>query len=363
MEESAMPYFQRALELDPGYGPAIQGLARSIATVGHAEPHLDWLRRQAASTGDEREMFWIATALLAADLEAEAVALYRRMTATHGACWPPQFYVQYLCWNNRASEAEAALREALEVASAASATTGCDVEQSVLGNRLYTTVDQGRLREWWELSKGWSVIERNPRIAAGQRITFAAAFTRDATELRKALEELDRMEPGQEHLGQALQLAKHGHLDLAFQRAVREIDGPGFADLDPESQRMAEAVVAWGRGAREDAERKISATASRPGSHGAARLAAEFAFARGDCARVIQTLEPLRALRWSWNLSGLIFGMPRSLHLLATCHERTGDFAKARERNDELLRRWARADPELPYLIEAKAMQERLGVK
>jgi hypothetical protein len=51
------------------------------------------------------------------------------------------------------------------------------------------------------------------------------------------------------------------------------------------------------------------------------------------------------------------------LHGLATCYERTGDLAKARERNDEMLKRWEKADEDIPLLIEAKAMRERLAVK
>jgi hypothetical protein len=38
-----------------------------------------------------------------------------------------------------------------------------------------------------------------------------------------------------------------------------------------------------------------------------------------------------------------------------------GDMAPARERNDELLRQWARADPGIPLLVEAKAMHARLA--
>jgi hypothetical protein len=50
------------------------------------------------------------------------------------------------------------------------------------------------------------------------------------------------------------------------------------------------------------------------------------------------------------------------LHRLATCYERQGDLTKARERNAEMLKRWERADPDIPLLVEAKAMRERLAV-
>ena len=51
------------------------------------------------------------------------------------------------------------------------------------------------------------------------------------------------------------------------------------------------------------------------------------------------------------------------LHSLALCHEKLGDLAKARERNDEMLKRWENADPDIPLLVEAKAMRERLAAK
>jgi hypothetical protein len=38
-----------------------------------------------------------------------------------------------------------------------------------------------------------------------------------------------------------------------------------------------------------------------------------------------------------------------------------GNRARARERNDELLRLWARADPDLPLLAEARGLRQRLA--
>ena len=46
---------------------------------------------------------------------------------------------------------------------------------------------------------------------------------------------------------------------------------------------------------------------------------------------------------------------------LALCYEKLGDLPRARERNAEMLRLWAKADPDLPMLAEAKALQARLA--
>ena len=88
----------------------------------------------------------------------------------------------------------------------------------------------------------------------------------------------------------------------------------------------------------------------------------ELARERGDCATAVRHFEVLRELRWSFG-SGPGGKTTFLLHALADCHEKLGDLAKARERNDELLRRWVNADPDLPWLVEAKAMRERLAVK
>ena len=53
--------------------------------------------------------------------------------------------------------------------------------------------------------------------------------------------------------------------------------------------------------------------------------------------------------------------MPFRLHRLATCHEKTGALPKVRERNAEMLKRWEKADEDIPLLVEAKALRERLA--
>jgi hypothetical protein len=52
--------------------------------------------------------------------------------------------------------------------------------------------------------------------------------------------------------------------------------------------------------------------------------------------------------------------LPRGLLHAALAHERLGDREKARARVDDFLRRWRRADPDLPMLAEAKALRRRL---
>jgi tetratricopeptide (TPR) repeat protein len=369
MDDAAIPFFQRALELDPGYGIAVQSLARSLASVGAADQHLDWIRQQAAIARDEREMHWLATALLAAGREDEAVALYRKMLATHGGHWPPHFYAMYLFFYGRFSEVEAAVQATLDATAAASPAERREVEEELRGTRLGIASNQGRLREYWELSEGSPILARNPTLALMARVWQAGA-RRDMGSLEKALEEYDRSTAiesaaiaGLEDKSLAVSLAMQGHLDLACERVARAVADAGFSDLGPHSQRILNALAAGCRGATAEAERSVSTPAITSTNYELARLAAEFAFARGDCDKVIRTLESLSELRWCWYVGALTGSRPRVLHQLATCYERTGDLAKARERNDELLRRWARADPDLHLLIEAKALKARLEAR
>ncbi len=51
---------------------------------------------------------------------------------------------------------------------------------------------------------------------------------------------------------------------------------------------------------------------------------------------------------------------PRSLYLLARCHEELGQRKEARAAIEKLLAMWKDADPDLPLLGEARALRARL---
>ena len=81
----------------------------------------------------------------------------------------------------------------------------------------------------------------------------------------------------------------------------------------------------------------------------------------GDCALAVAEMEK------AWN-AGIVYPADDRIAIqsvllfqLARCYEKLGAVEKARARNDELLRRWARADPDVPLLAEAKALQARLA--
>jgi hypothetical protein len=113
-----------------------------------------------------------------------------------------------------------------------------------------------------------------------------------------------------------------------------------------------------------DAESLLRASAGHPhlghrswASHVLARVLRE----RGSCGEVVTVLERARSIPPSVVVEGRAFRIPLELHWLAECHEKLGDLPRARERNGEMLALWTNADPDLPLLLEAKALQARLA--
>lgn len=125
-----------------------------------------------------------------------------------------------------------------------------------------------------------------------------------------------------------------------------------------------DALASHGDGQVEDADRALrqaAGAASLVDRFSALYLLGEIARSRGDCGAAVGWLEQARSVKNDLRrMSFRLYSDPGMLHELARCHERLGDLAKARERNEELLRLWVNADPDLPLLVEAKAMRARL---
>jgi tetratricopeptide (TPR) repeat protein len=125
------------------------------------------------------------------------------------------------------------------------------------------------------------------------------------------------------------------------------------------SQRPIDVMAALGRGDDAIADQMLDSMANDPLASlraSAHFIRGELARERGDCTTAVGHFEILRN-------AGPEFceRRPFLLQALAGCYENLGDLAKARERNDALLRLWVNADPDLPWLVEAKAMRERLA--
>jgi serine/threonine protein kinase/tetratricopeptide (TPR) repeat protein len=353
----AIPYFQRALKLDPDYLLVRNHLVAAIANAPDPEAHLPWLQGEAARAEKEAadwvRLWAIGDVLLVAGSEKEALAIYRRATDHHGVPFPPPFYARYLSSTGRAVEAESLLRDALPSIP----------PRDAFGWRLSLVLAlqaQGRLGESRALLQemGDGIVRRWIQVNQG-------AVAGSTPEVQRAIEQMEREgkhdEPGYALEDAALLLEFGLSPDAA--RVVARIRGnPRVTELWPVERLMLEWMGAWSSGDLEAAEaagRKTLAAAPDVNPRLFSNLWLGLVqAARKDCAGAVSSLESARRQRTS---PFYPLASPRILQALALCHEQLGDGAKARERIGELLAAWERADPDLPRLAEARAIQARLA--
>jgi hypothetical protein len=283
-----------------------------------------------------------------------------------GRPWPPPPYVQYLALEGRAAEAEAMARAGLAASRPDVAVADEDWLSGLRFSIALAALAQGRMAEY---TRTMAMLDLDPGPAGDAiRRQWTAAIGGDLRRLRLETEELDRL--GGFHdfdrgLAAALNAAEAGDSTLAgsIARRVLAAERPLPHGYEP----LLGALVAWSEGALDLAERELEVIAGDP--HLSVRylgllLLGQLAGARGDCGRAIAVLEVARKLPWAAAFLRERCGTHAiELDALAACYEKTGDLARARERNDELLRRWARADPDLPRLAEAKARKARLEAR
>jgi len=380
----AIPYFQRALQLDPDYTRAMQGLAEAIVASGEAARHVEWLQREARAIRHKSLVRLVAIALLQAGREEEALALYRRATEDSrakggsGWPWPPPTYALFLVTHGRPEEAEALMREALARApgyGGLGRVNGDPLgehEVSTTWNGLWAKVldsaliAQGRVSEaeaaWG--SSGAEDIERKLELVAARG---SVEDVRDVRDLAVSAEPPD----SDLLLSAAAAMADVGDVAAVARLAARarespRRDGRPLDRLYPGDEGFADALEAWASGSAGKAEERLRALGAGPYvgyRHEALRFEATLALGRGDCATAVELLERVRAMKRisfhrAWSYAHWTY--PRTLHSLAACYERLGDLEKARDRNDELLRLWRRADADLPLLAEARALRGRI---
>jgi serine/threonine protein kinase/tetratricopeptide (TPR) repeat protein len=355
----SIPFFERALQLDPDYRLAAAHLADALDNSGRARERVPWLRQQAATAREPFELEALARALLAAGDEDGAVGLFRRAADAAGGPWPPLALAQYRVFVGRALEVEATAREAL-AACPPDAETSQPERFWVAKKSLATALlAQGRLADWRALA---AEIDPGRESIAIQRVRAAAAG-RDAGALRAAIAELETIAPGRSWKVTSV-VAQAGYVQLAGPLASKALALQDPEEQQPLSRRLFEAVLQWSAGSTDVAARQLHTIANDAppgGSYLSLVLLGQLHLGAGDCASAITALERGRALRWTWSSTAHHAEHPGLLHALALCYERTGDLTKARERNEEMLRLWARADSDLPLLVEAKAMRTRLA--
>jgi eukaryotic-like serine/threonine-protein kinase len=366
--EGAIPHFERALALDPDYLLAMEHLVKALGAIGRRGEALAWARKWADAARDAESRVVVAHLLLAEGRTDDAARAYRE--ALPDAPWPPGDYAMVLARDGRVAEAEALLRQGISrrapvADDAPNARLLKDLAKGQDGTLVVLLLLQGRVREAAQLLEETSRDEPAVEVAL-RRLTFALG-TRSLERTRAAVRAGEAAGLGRDagwHSQAAVALLvagdpEAGEAHLAEARAL-----PGWDGLPARQRAFHETVLAWRTGKLEEAARAAAELAKTPAPeprYHALYLTGELAAERGAPKQVIEALEQAMGMKdlapgmasWAWF-------RPRMLYLLARSYEASGDRARARERLDALLALWKRADPDLPLLEAARALDREL---
>jgi eukaryotic-like serine/threonine-protein kinase len=198
------------------------------------------------------------------------------------------------------------------------------------------------------------------RFVAGSRRAWRLAELRDGAGIARIAE---GVRPYSLELAASLApvLAYSGEVDLALELAPHMAGQPG-------TRRLLDALVTWRREGAARALPELRALAGGEGLLVAEVLPPEApAWLAAECAaeaeRGEQVLSDVRRFQRAYRPLGpwRLWAYPRSLVLEARLLERMGRRAEAREALARFEALWARADPELPLVGEARALRRRLA--
>ena len=377
---ASVEYFERALKLDPTSFSTADHLLDVIWLTGQTARFVPFIEQRAAVAVqyDENqlvgtpaapkkaaELQTVAVALLAAGKEREGGDLLDRAARLAGI---PGFrgllWCQYLCYQGRMAEAEAEVRAAFAMIEHPEANPRLKGRKPPRFALYHVLLASGRVRDALAVWEGRTAKPARPAFGD----VHAALTKGSADELEPALA---RWASGGEvtsceaDLGAGTFLAVVGDRARARQRILAARSSPDWNTSLPEmDRRVGDAILAWSDGRMEEADSILAENirdASVADRYNGRLLAGTFHFTSGDCPEAVSHLEEARAVPWPSAPQVRSYNLPLLLHRLSICYEKMGDLPKARQRNDEMLKRWERADPDIPLLVEAKELQARLG--
>lgn len=338
----ALPWFERAVDLDPTWEPALANLIGTLAALDRAE---DATRRTAQWTelrpGGESYRA-LATARLLAGQFLQAVEAGRRALELDPGIVSRRSLAEALVYDGHAEEAESLLRPFF------TPTARIEDRRSASEMMIHALEHQGRRRE------ALHVADAYPIDAAGHHWVRYLLLMGDP-DARPALREAREVM----RLGHpALEWLVPGALELGDEKlaaeAARHIKIDGLRSL-------YDGLIAWRRGNAQGALEILRALRSRWSGWNRATIdyrLARIAFdARHDAEGIalVEDFERRPGDIWrAWRLAELLL-------LKARAHERLGEREKAIATVDRLLAAWKHADPDLPRLAEAKSLRARLG--
>ena len=361
--DRSVEYLTRALQLDPSYELAVYKLCQVLWTLGGAKEHVALLRERAAVSEDPEVMRLLATTLLAAGAEPDGMALLQRLQEKRGRPYPHQQLATYLSDTGRPEEAERIARSCLDHLA-----KGAEARRERERNHcrwvlFQSLMAQGRRKEALEASESRSDSDPIERVVVRAQADGVVGALEKARAGAKDLRGLGLEDDPDHARAYGILLAVAG-LDAEAAPTLEKARASQGWDSAPYADRvLGDAVADWAM-QLPGAEDRLRAAAKMPHlglRYWAARILAGHLRAQGNCTEVVSILEGLRGIQPSGVVQGRALYRAQHIHWLAECYEKLGDLAKARERNDEFLRLWAKADPDIPLLVEAKAMRERLA--
>jgi tetratricopeptide (TPR) repeat protein len=341
-----LPFFERAAALDPSWEPAQMHVMDALAQLGRA----DELARRAAE--------WVARAPTAAAYRSlalahqlggrrdDAVDAARRALALDGTGYSRAVLAESLLLADRPAEAEALLRPFL------GAQRSTFDRVIAIGGLTAALARQGRRREALELAATFPE-GADPAYGPARLMQIELLLgDPDAAQLAREVRALAETMKGEKRRGVAVMLAMLGDREGAL--ANPDVLQAGH------TRTQVDAALAWRAGEAARALEPLRAAVREGVTQEDGPTLWLLAHAALDAGHPAEAVAAVDRLRTTGGGLWRTWGWPRALYLRAVALERLGDRAGARETVGRLLELWRRADPDLPYLAEARALDARL---
>jgi eukaryotic-like serine/threonine-protein kinase len=337
----ALPWFERAVDLDPAWEPALASLVETLSALDRAED----ATRRAAQWAEKRpggESYrTLASAHLFAGQFVQAVEAARRALELEPGIVSRRSLAESLVYDGQAEEAEALLRPFF------TPTARIEDRRSASEMMIQALEHQGRRRE------ALRIADAAPLDAASHHWTRHVLLLGDPDprpSLREARESMRLGHPAVQWLAPSALILRDEKL---ASEAARHIKYEGLRSL-------YDGLLAWRHGNGQGALEILRPLRSRPSGfrvildYWLARIAFETRRDAEGIASVEQFERGPTGVWRAWNLADLLVWK-------AEAHERLGERDKAIATVDRLLAGWKHADADLPRLAEAKALRARLG--
>ncbi|HEX9186014.1 MAG TPA: tetratricopeptide repeat protein, partial [Vicinamibacteria bacterium] len=359
--EKAMPLFERALQLDSTWEPALVHLVDCLGqAVGKKEELLARTRRWADQSPGPTSYRYLALALAQDGKLDEALETARRAYQMEASLWTRGTLCEILLHRGAFAEVEALLGPVVADRNRTRRERGHATGQYSAALAL-----QGRRRE---ALQALDALREMPMAAPAYHETRMLHFVGDGA-LDRARAELDEMLRARREAGDDVKAEAKKFQDRMAAVAVLAGDLPRGAEMarsiEPGSpaEALYRGMVARRTGRPDEAAAAFRSLVDRQDEF---RIIALYALgdveaARGRHAEALAAMEKFRATfgggywkTWAW---------PRSLLVEARALDALGRRADARERVRSLLEAWKRGDADAPILKEAKALAEKLREK